>query len=130
MNIAKDLPTPLSTFVVDLPAGVYYDFKLKPGSTYPLRGVTYSVDYGNIPGYIAEDTHELDLFVGTNVEGELGYIVVERGEDIPNEHKFYVGLTEAEVAQITEELAPVLLRHAPLASMDSLLVMIEKYKET
>ena len=79
MNIAAQLPEPLNTFVVDVPANQYYDFELAPDSDYPLKGVTYPVDYGNIPGYTAEDSHELDFYVGNEVNGEIGCVLVDRG---------------------------------------------------
>jgi len=128
MNIATKLPQPLSTFEVDVPANTYYDFEVAPDSTYPLKGVTYPVDYGNIPGYIAEDGHELDLFVGNDVDGELGSIVVDRGEAIPNEHKYYVALSKDALNAILEELTPVLLDHKSIVDIPDLLSEIEEYK--
>ena len=130
MNIASHLPKPLDAFVVDIPANQYYDFGLEPGSTYPLKGVTYPVDYGNIPGYTAEDGHELDLFVGQLKDGEMGYVVVDRGEHILNEHKFYAGLTSQEVEAVLEQLKPVLLKHEKIAGIDMLLSAIEEFKDT
>lgn len=129
MNIASELPSPLSNFVVDVPENTYYDFKLEPDSTYPLPGVTYPVDYGNIPGYIGEDTHELDLFVGNDLNGKAGYVVVQRGEVIPDEHKFYAGLTEEEVSRVLEELQPVLIKHKRFDNLNELLEMIEQFKD-
>ena len=129
MNIASELPKPLNTFVVDVPQNTYYDFGLEPNSTYPLKGVTYPVDYGNIPGYTAEDNHELDLFVGSTSDGEAGYIVVQRGEKIPNEHKFYVGLSAEEVNNVLEELRPVLVEHRRLDDLSELLEKIEQFKD-
>ncbi len=128
-NIASELPTPLNTFMVDVPQNAYYDFELDADSTYPLKGVTYPVDYGNIPGYTAEDNHELDLFVGNAVEGKVGYIIVDRGEKIPNEHKFYVGLTDEEVNMVLEELRPVLVEHKRFEDVNMLLEMIEQFKD-
>ena len=127
-NIASELPAPLNTFEVDVPQNEYYDFELEPGSTYPLAGVTYPVDYGNIPGYIAEDGHELDFFVGMQPDGEMGYIVVERGDKIPNEHKFYVGLGSDDVEAILDELKPVLVKHEAIESLEALLESIERFK--
>lgn len=129
MNIANQLPEPLSDFVVDVPKNTYYDFQLKPGSAYPLSGVVYPVDYGNIPGYIAEDGHELDLFVGSTANGLQGFVVVDRGEDIPDEHKFYVGLNKAELDKILAQLQPVLLEHQAVENTTTLLVMISVYKK-
>lgn len=129
MNISSELPAPLNTFVVDVPANQYYDFELEPGSTYPLAGVTYPVDYGNIPGYIAEDTHELDLFVGNQLDGEIGFVIVERGDNNPNEHKFYVGLTPKEVEKVINELEPVLVAHDKIPDINTLVAAIAVFKD-
>ncbi len=129
MNIAPELPAPLPTFVTDVPQNQYYDFELEPGSTYPLKGVTYPVDYGNIPGYTAEDGHELDFFVGSLPDGEIGYVVVYRGETAPNEHKFYIGLTTQEVEEVLRQLKPVLVEHKKIDDKASLLAMIEQFKD-
>lgn len=128
MNIAAMLPEPLNTFQVDIPAETYYDFGLEPGSSYPLKGVTYPVDYGNIPGHIAEDGDELDLFVGNQIDGEHGVIKVYRGQTTSNEHKYYVGLSKSQLDSVLEELSPVLLEHKSIADMTSLLSEIGKYK--
>jgi hypothetical protein len=129
MNIASNLPTPLNRFVVDVPENTYYDFELEPNSTYPLNGVTYPVDYGNIPGYTAEDGHALDLFVGSKFDGEAGYIVVNRGDKIPDEHKFYVALTKSEINKVLRELKPVLLEHKKFNNFDDLLKLIRRFKD-
>lgn len=129
MNIATELPNPLNSFVVDVPENTYYDFELEPGSTYPLPGVTYPVDYGNIPGYTAQDNHELDLFVGRASDGKAGYVIVQRGETIPDEHKFYVGLTDDEVDKVLAELQPVLVEHKEFDDLSELLRMIEQFKD-
>jgi len=129
MNIATQLPEPLKSFVVDVPANQYYDFELEPGSTYPLSGVTYPVDYGNIPGYTAEDGHELDLFVGLQPDGEMGYVLVYRGENIPDEHKFFIGLTSEEAEEVLSQLKPVLIKNEKIADITTLLSMIEHYKD-
>jgi hypothetical protein len=129
MNIAAKLPFPLSDFVVDIPQNQYYDFELGPNSTYPLKGVTYPVDYGNVPGYTAEDGKELDLFVGQHTAGETGCIVVYRGETAPNEHKFYVGLIGQEVQEVLRQLKPVLVAHEEISDVSALLAAIEPYKD-
>lgn len=129
MDIGSDLPSPLNSFVIDVPAKHYYDFELPPKSDYPLSGVTYPVDYGHIMGYTTEDGHELDLFVGTSYEGKCGTIVVFRGEGVPLEHKFYVRLTEDEVSKIVNELGPVLISHEEFASMGELLKTIRMFKD-
>jgi hypothetical protein len=129
MNIASQLTEPLNTFVVDVPANQYYDFELPLDSTYPLKGVTYPVDYGNIPGYTAEDGHELDFFIGLHPDGEIGYVLVDRGEHTPNEHKFYAGLTAEQVQEVLDQLKPVLIKSEKIIGMEALQEMIEPYKD-
>ncbi len=128
MNVARELPNPLNTFVVDLPANQYKDFELPPDSTYPLRGVTYSVDYGYLPNHTGEDTHELDLFMGNSTGGRCGSVLVDRGSGAPNEHKFYAALSDIEVEQILDELDPVLVAHSKLESLDKLLEEIAAFR--
>ncbi len=129
MNISSQLPRPLNTFVIDVPQNTYYDFELEPNSIYPLKGVTYPVDYGNIPGYTAQDGHELDLFVGNTPNGKCGYVIVQRGEEIPDEHKFYIELSNDELSKILAELKPVLIENKNFETMDELLEMIEQFKD-
>ncbi len=129
MNITEQLPDPLNSFVIDVPANEYYDFELPANSTYPLKGVTYPVDYGHIEGYTGEDDHELDLFVGSNPNGVIGYVLVFRGDDRPDEHKFLVGLTEQELAMVQDQLEPVLVGHDTFSNLNDLLDAIKKYKD-
>lgn len=129
MNIAKRLPTPLNGFIVDVPANQYYDFELPAGSNYPLAGVTYPVDYGHIPGYTTEDSHELDLFVGNDLSGNHGSLLVDRGDAIPKEHKFYAALTSDEVGLILKELEPVLIDYQKIDTLEELITTIRPYKD-
>ena len=115
--------------MIDVPQNTYYDFELEPNSIYPLKGVTYPVDYGNIPGYTAQDGHELDLFVGNTPNGKCGYVIVQRGEEIPDEHKFYIELSNDELSKILAELKPVLIENKNFETMDELLEMIEQFKD-
>lgn|GEM_PF-518692 len=124
------LPAPLDDFHLEQKRGEYKDFQLKPGDPYPLKGVTYPVDYGFLPGYVGEDGHELDLFVGSATQGQYGAIVVTRADAPNGEHKFYVGLTAEELAAVQEAFAPVLARHEPLSGVDELLDAIEKFRLT
>lgn len=127
MHIALSLPSPLNTFVVDLPAGEYKDFGLPPDSPYPLKGVTYPVDYGYLPGHIGEDGYELDLFVGNTIEGNMGALLVDRGADMPSEHKFYVALNDVELEEILTELKPVLISHTIFNRLELLLKNIANF---
>jgi hypothetical protein len=129
MNIAASLPAPLDTFVVDLPAGQYYDFELPPDSPYPVKGVIYPVDCGHIQGYNGKQKkHELNLLVGNTADGEVGCIEVNRGPDVEAEHTFYVALSKEEISQIAEALELSMVSHTAYKDIPGLVEQIEKFK--
>lgn len=94
--------------IIENQKGSYKSFEIENDpvwSEYPLKGVTYPVDYGCIEGYIGEDGAELDIFVGT---GNLsGYIRIWR-IDVPIETKFFAHLTIEELEEVKKVFAPVL----------------------
>jgi hypothetical protein len=97
---------------IENPKGTYKSFRTEGDpvwSAYPLKGVTYPVDYGCIDGYQAEDGAELDVFVGMGSGDLCGYIVVSR-LDVPTETKMFVNVTELELAAIKEVFSPVLIK--------------------
>jgi hypothetical protein len=123
------LPKPFDSFRVEKHAGERKDFGLPENSTYPLKGVTYPVNYGEIEGYVAEDGAFLDVFMGTN--GDLnGYIVVARPEVDDGEHKFYLYLTGEEEQALLKEFEPVLMEHGRFETYDELLQAIEPFRQT
>ena len=69
------------------------------------------------------------MFAGNQPEGHNGHILVNRGNTIPNEHKFYVALSDNELQAILKELEPVLITQQALDNMDLLLAMVAKYKD-
>src|ERR1700712_411215 len=103
------LPAPFNTFVVEKHAGERKDFGLAADDPYPLKGITYPVDYGEIAGYVTEDGTQLDLFVGSAHNGIMGYIIVERPELEGGEHKFYMQLTKTEERAVLGVFRSVLL---------------------
>jgi len=113
--------------IIENPKGSYKSFNTESDpiwSSYPLKGVTYPVDYGYIDGYIAEDGAELDVFIGT---GDVsGYIIVWR-IDVPTETKMFVNLTIEELELIKKEFAPV-LNSVEILNEDSFNTTIEKFK--
>ena len=122
-----NLQPPFNTFRIEKRAGEYKDFGLPPESTYPLKGVTYPVDYGDIEGYIAEDEANLDLFVGS---GEYsGYLRVMRPELKEGEHKFYLNLTAEEEKSVINEFSPVIIDHGRYNSVLELTEAIEPFRQ-
>lgn len=120
--------SPLDTFRVEKHAGEHKDFGLPVDDPYPLRGITYPCDYGDIEGYIGEDGANLDFFMG-KVGSRYGYIKVSRPELRDGEHKFYAKLTDKEVAAVQEAFTPVILEHVPISSEKDLIAAIEPFRK-
>jgi hypothetical protein len=115
---------------IENPKGTYKSFEIEGDpvwENYPLKGVTYPVDYGYIEGYIGEDGVELDVFVGT---GNLyGYIKVTR-MDVPEETKFFIRLTEQELKEVCKVFSPVLITQNILPEKECLNILrLFKIKE-
>jgi len=89
-------------------AGTYKSFHTEGDpiwDKYPLKGVTYPVDYGYIEGYTGEDDADLDVFIGS---GNLnGYIKVWR-LDVKEETKILKNVTQAEIDAIINEFKSVI----------------------
>lgn len=103
---------------IENPMGSYKSFETEGDptwSSYPLKGVTYPVDYGYIDDYTGEDGAELDIFVGSSTLD--GYIVVWR-LDVPKETKFFINLSTDELNAIKKEFAPVLVEAKVLNDVD------------
>lgn len=122
------LPPPFDTFRLEMKAGEYKDFHVSPDNPYPLKGVTYPVNYGDIKGYTGEDKHDLDIFVGEN--GNIfGYFRVYRPDvDGDKETKFYLFLTDAEEKAVFDAFESVLLDHGRYESIEILSEAVEKFK--
>jgi hypothetical protein len=119
--------SPFSTFRVEKHAGEYKDFGNSADDPYPLTGVTYPVDYGDIEGYLGEDGANLDVFMGR--DGTiLGFFTVMRPELEEGEHKFYVNLTEDEEKAVLKEFEPVVLEHGRFQSMNELIAAIQPFQ--
>ena len=112
---------------IENPKGSYKSFQIEGDplwSPYPLKGITYPVDYGSIDGYRGEDKAELDIFVGTGDKN--GYIKVWR-LDVPKETKFFMRLSDRELEDILEVFKPVLLKNKILND-ENFVLEIEKFK--
>ncbi len=115
--------------IIENPKGSYKSFEIEDDPVwkeYPLKGVTYPVDYGYIEGYKSEDDHDLDVFVGSG--SLLGFIQVWRC-DVPIETKFAIDVTETEWDQIVSEFTPVMVEKSILGSMEKFKTTIEHYKK-
>ena len=103
------------TIVIENKKGSYKSFEIEGDPVwlkYPLAGVTYPVDYGYIEGYVSEDGHDLDVFVGSGdatIGAVLnGYIRVWR-YDVPEETKMFMNLTQEELDAVIAAFKPVLV---------------------
>lgn len=99
---------------IENPKGTYKSFD---SDDYPLKGVTYPVDYGSISGYVGEDGNDLDIFVGSG--SIYGYIVVWR-LDVPTETKMFMNLTKKELSEIKDQFGPVLVKCKTLSKNEFL----------
>jgi hypothetical protein len=122
------MSSPLDTFAIEKPAGSYKDFQIAESDPYPLKGVTYPVDYGDIEGYYGEDGDKLDFFMGTNGRN-FGYIKVDRPDFEGGEHKFYARLSVDEVEAVKTAFAPVTLEHVAFLSEDELIQALEPFRK-
>jgi len=115
--------------VIENPQGSYKSFETEGDplwQDYPLKGVTYPVDYGFIRGYQSEDGHDLDVFRGT---GNLnGHIRIWRC-DVPIETKFALSVTNNEWAEIKNAFAPVIKESVLFESDDELKSELEKFRK-
>lgn len=78
---------------------------------YPLRSITYPVNYGSLPGFRGEDESDLDVLHGTDEKGESGSFKVYRPEAFRQETKFYHRLSPFEKDRVLRAFAPVLAGH-------------------
>lgn len=95
---------------------------------YPILGVTYPTHYGYIKGYVSEDNHDLDAFIGN---GSLcGYIKVKR-YDFPNgiETKVFLHISDDEYKKIIEAYEPVLSENTIIEKEDALISFLENFKD-
>lgn len=93
-------------FVIENPKGSYKKFA-DTLEEYPLLGVTFPTHYGYIDGYVSEDGHDLDVFIGSgNLYGKLR---VNR-DDVPGgiETKIMMYITKEEYHEIENAYAPVI----------------------
>jgi len=114
--------------VIEYKAGTYKSFESDdPGfKDYPLKGITYPVDYGYIEGYTGEDGDELDVLVGT---GKMnGYIKVYR-YDIPElETKIIANVTQLEWKEIIKTYDPVVREEKEFSDENEKEKFLSKFK--
>lgn len=92
--------------VIENPKGTYKKFA-DTIDEYPVLGVTFPTHYGYIDGYIGEDSHDLDVFIGS---GDIYGILKVNREDVPGgvETKIIMYVTENEYVEIEKAYQPVI----------------------
>jgi hypothetical protein len=117
------------TFKCEHPAGTRVQLVSREDDEdedYPLQSITYPVDYGTLPGHIAEDGEELNVAAGSS--GDLhGKFTVKLPDSFKKETKFYSGLDERDRDQLLRAYAPVLVSHDELDE-DSLVGEVSKFR--
>jgi inorganic pyrophosphatase len=120
------LPQPLDTIIIENKKGTYKDFQAS--ADYPLKGVTYPVDYGYLPGYTGEDNADLDFFVGSEEPGLSGFIRVSRPDTENGETKFFTNVTNEDIDAICVAFKPVLIEQETFTESNAILLAIQKFK--
>lgn len=92
---------------------------------YPILGVTFPVHYGYIDGYIGEDTHDLDVFVGS---GDIHGMMRVNRDDVAGgvETKFIIYVTETEYQEIEELYRPV-IREMKKISEEDIIALLPQF---
>lgn len=119
---------PSLNIFIENPKGSYKSFETEGDPVwqdYPLKGVTYPVDYGFIEGYKSEDGHDLDVFRGSGTQH--GYIRIWRC-DVPIETKFALFVTDTEWAEIKKAFVPVIKESALFETDVALQTELEKFR--
>ncbi len=118
----------MNKIIIENTKGSYKSFEIENDpiwKEYPLKGVTYPVDYGHIEGYKSEDDQDLDIFVGT---GSLnGYIKVWRC-DTPIETKIVSSVTEEEWNNIIAAFNPVLKDQHMCSTQEEFDSVLDQFK--
>ena len=114
-------------FTIESPRGTYKKFAdtLKE---YPLLGVTFPTDYGYINGYVSEDFHDLDVFIGS---GKIHGILRVNREDVPGgiETKIILYVTEKEYTEIENAYKPVINELVKITEKN-LVEYLKKFRDT
>jgi hypothetical protein len=92
--------------VIENPKGSYKKFA-DSLEEYPALGVTFPTHYGYIDGYLSEDSHDLDVFIGS---GNIHGILRVNRDDAPDgiETKIILYVTENEYLEIEKAYKPVI----------------------
>lgn len=124
------------TFHVDRPKGFIKRWKFPDGHE---DSFTYPVDYGYLKHHLGEDGEPLDVFIGDDPGGYHGRFdkgKTEYGKDgkptgkiLPDESKFYIGLTKKERDHILHEFKDVVLGHETFKDFSAFQKAIAPFKK-
>lgn len=109
-KVTSQLAEIFKGFQIDKPKGTYKQFRDPSDPAlkdYPIDGVTYPVNYGYLPGYVAEDEDDLDVFFGSG--NQYGSMTVNRPDVAGGiERKLLYRVTPDELGAIEQAFNPVL----------------------
>lgn len=114
-------------FVIENPRGTYKKFT-DSLDEYPILGVTFPTHYRYIDGYVSEDDHDLDVFIGS---GTLHGILRVNRDDVPNgvETKIILYVTENEYLEI-EKVYKLVINEIRKVDEESLVQLLPKFLNT
>lgn len=112
-------------FVIENPKGSYKKFA-DTLDEYPILGVTFPTHYGYIDGYMSEDHHDLDVFIGS---GNLFGILRVKRDDVPGgiETKVMFYVTEKEYEEI-EQAYKLVIHEMKTLNEEEMVQLVTSFK--
>lgn len=118
------------SFKIDRPKGTVKTWDLPDGGK---KVFVYPVDYGFFPGLLGEDDEGLDAFVGDDPNGHIEAFQKlkrdDQGQDVLDETKFLVGVTDRQREQIYALYGPEVWARRVFHDVKQMLKAASKFKK-